>query len=704
MKHFILLTIFILSFMGCKNQEKKEPTYKHTNLLIKETSPYLLQHAHNPVDWHAWNKETLELAKKENKLLLISIGYAACHWCHVMEEESFENKEVAKLMNDNFICVKVDREERPDVDKIYMDAVQILKGNGGWPLNAVALPDGRPFWGGTYFQKENWIKVLGQISQMWQENPEQVTGFAEELVNGIKTKGVQVFNSKKRNYNASKLDSLLINWKQYFDTNLGGYRQAPKFPMPTNYHFLLRFSVQNNDQQLLEYVNTTLTKMAYGGIYDPIGGGFARYATDTKWHIPHFEKMLYDNAQLVSLYADAYLITKNELYKEIVYESLNFIENELTDKNHAFYSSLDADSLNELGENEEGAYYYWKEKELKQLLKEDFPLFKEYYNINSYGLWEGDIYVLIKKETDIDFVNAHNISLEKLNTKVQNWKKILRKAREKRVKPRLDDKVLTSWNALMAKAYIDAYRVFDEQKFLASAEKNLEFFISNMQRKDGGLNRNFKNGQSNINAYLEDYATLIDALIAMYEVTLEEKWIQKAKDLTDYTFTHFYDSEIRLFYYTSDQDHELITRNIEVTDNVIPASNSIMARNLLKLGHLFADKEYILTSEAMLNNVYDKAKVYAPSYSNWLQLAADFSGNYYEVAISGKDALTKLKEFNQYYIPNKLIVGSTKPSKLPLLQNRYNKQETVFYICVNNACQMPTDQVTTAFQQIKITF
>jgi uncharacterized protein YyaL (SSP411 family) len=317
---------------------------------------------------------------------------------------------------------------------------------------------------------------------------------------------------------------------------------------------------------------------------------------------------------------------------------------------------------------------------------------------------EKNIYVLITKEKDDDFVNTHNISLEKFKKKLGIWKKILQKARKKRVKPKLDDKVLTSWNALMAKAYIDAYRVFNDPVFLTSAQKNLEFLISKMQRKDGGLYRNFKNEQSNINAYLEDYATLIDALIAMYEVCLEEKWIQKAKELTNYTFTHFYDSEIKLFYYTSDQDHELITRNIEITDNVIPASNSIMARNLLKLGHIFANKKYIHTSEAMLNNVYDKAKAYAPSFSNWLQLAADFSGNYYEVALSGKDALTKLKEFNQYYLPNKLIVGSTKPSELPLLQNRYNEQETVFYICVNNACQMPTDQVTTAIQQIKVAF
>jgi uncharacterized protein YyaL (SSP411 family) len=688
--------------MGCKSQEKKEPDYKFTNSLINESSPYLLQHAHNPVNWHAWNDETLALAKDENKLLLISVGYAACHWCHVMEEESFENEEVAQLMNANFICVKVDREERPDVDKIYMDAVQLLKGNGGWPLNAIALPDGKPFWGGTYFPKEDWVDVLTKIATMWREEPDKIQTFADELTNGIKTKSNLTFNPVKKQIKPKDINSLVANWKNYFDPNRGGYRQAPKFPMPTNYHYLLRHAVQNTDNQLLTYVNTTLTQMAFGGIYDHIGGGFSRYSTDAKWHIPHFEKMLYDNAQLVSLYADAYLVTKNKLYKKVVYESLDFVNKELTDSSGAFYSSLDADSLNDLNENEEGAFYCWKEKQLKELLGNDFQLFKEYYNINEYGLWEDDNYVLIRKETEQNFITSRNISIEKLKIKLINWKKLLYQAREQRERPRLDDKVLTSWNALMLKAYVDAYRVFDDEKFLKIAIKNANFMLSKVRRKEGGINRNYKNGKSNINAYLEDYAALIDAFISLYEVTLEEKWIEIAKELTEYTFLHFYDKEIKLFYFTSDQDNDLVSRSIEITDNVIPASNSIMARNLLKLGHLFANKEYLATSQAMLNNVIDKAKEYAPSYSNWMQLAADFSGNYYEVAISGKDALKKLKEFNQNYIPNKMIVGSIKSSQLPLLENRYNEGATDIYICVDSACQMPTNDVQEAIKQINI--
>ena len=700
MHYKVLLTIFILSFMGCKSQNKIEEKHKFTNELINETSPYLLQHAHNPVNWRAWNKESLALAKKQNKLLLISVGYAACHWCHVMEHESFENEEVAILMNEHFICIKVDREERPDVDQIYMDAVQLLNGRGGWPLNAIALPDGKPFWGGTYFPKDNWVNALTQIADLWQKDPEKVQKFATELTQGVQNKNKITVNTTEREYKPVQLTNIVSGWMNYFDRELGGYQQAPKFPMPNNYHFLLRHAVQNKDAHLLKYVNTTLTKMAYGGIYDQIGGGFARYSTDKKWHIPHFEKMLYDNGQLVSLYADAFLVTKNKLYKETIYQTLEFVSRELTDQTGAFFSSLDADSLNEQNISEEGAFYVWKEKEFQEILGADFELFKSYYNISDYGLWENENYVLIRNQPKESFVKSHNISLEKLNKTIAKWQKKLLKVRSERSRPGLDDKVLTSWNALMLKGYIDAYRVFDEPNFLQVALKNAKFIETKLLRKDGGLNRNFKNGKSNINAYLEDYATLIDAYMALYEVTLEQKWLDLSKELADYTFKHFYSDEVHLFYFTSDEDEKLISRNFETSDNVIPASNSIMARNLFKLGHYFSDKQFIATSKQMLNTVYDQSKQYAPSYSNWLQLASDFSGDYYEVAISGKDAMGKLKEFNQTYIPNKLIVGSTKKSELPLLQNRYNKLTTDIYICVNSACQMPTDDVETAIKQI----
>ena len=698
------LILILLLTMSCKGQIEEK--HKHTNELSKETSPYLLQHAHNPVNWHAWNDKTLALAKDENKLILISIGYAACHWCHVMEQESFENEAVAKIMNDNFICIKVDREERPDVDQVYMDAVQLLNGNGGWPLNAVALPNGEPFWGGTYFPKENWMSILTQIANMWQEAPAKIETYAAELTEGIRSQNQIITKTSiaAKVISTAQLNNINNKWEAYFDKHLGGYNRAPKFPMPNNYHYLLRYAVQSEDADLLQFVNTTLTKMAHGGIYDQIGGGFARYSTDVKWHIPHFEKMLYDNGQLVSLYADAYLVTKNLLYKETVYQTLDFVARELTAENGGFYASLDADSLNNIGENKEGAYYVWSLSELKQILKGDFTLFQSYYNCNSYGHWENNHYVLIRNETDSVFCKNNKLSLEQLKNNKNKWHKLLLEARNKRKRPGLDDKTLTSWNALMLKGYIDAYRVFDDVDFLEIALKNADFLMTNMLREEGGVNRNFKNNKSNINAYLEDYAILIDAFIALYEVSLEEKYLVKAQQLTDFVLLHFYDTKSGYFFFTSDQDPALVTRKIDLVDNVIPSGNSIMARSLFKLGHYYANNNYSGISKKMLYAVLDKAMQYPPSYSNWLQLAADMSSDYYEIAVSGPMALARIKDINQVYIPNKLIVGSAIASDLPLLQNRFDSLQTNIYICVNKSCKLPTDSVVTALEQIKTTF
>ncbi|WP_457618904.1 thioredoxin domain-containing protein [Lutibacter sp.] len=678
--------------------------YKYTNNLINETSPYLLQHAHNPVNWHAWNKETLELAKKENKLIIISIGYSSCHWCHVMEHESFENEEVAKVMNGNFISIKVDREERPDIDQVYMNAVQLMTGRGGWPLNCIALPDGRPIWGGTYFPKENWINALNQLADLYKNTPEKAIEYAEKLTEGVKNSELVHLKKIHTENTFSNLNLTVKKWRETMDFDLGGRKGAIKFPMPNNYEFLLRYAVQAEDNKILDYVNTTLTNMAYGGIYDQVGGGFARYSTDKKWHIPHFEKMLYDNGQLVSLYSKAFQATKNELYKNTVYHTLNFIERELTSDEGAFYSSLDADSNNTKNELEEGAYYVWEKEELKTLLGLDFKLFSDYYNINNYGLWENNNYVLIRNSSDIEIAKKHSISISKLQNNITIWQKLLLKERAKREKPRLDDKTLTSWNALMLKGYIDAYATFNEKHFLDVAIKNATFIYTKQLQENGSLNHNYKNGKSTINGYLEDYASVIDAYIALYEITFNEVWLNTAKQLTDYTFDHFYNTEKFMFYFTSDEDANLITRKMEIEDNVIPASNSIMAKNLFKLSHYYSNNYYLKVSKQMLENIKENAQQYGSGYSNWLQLMADYVGNYYEIAISGKNALDKIVELNQKYIPNKLVAGSTKKSGLPLMENRYNENETLIYICVDGACQLPVNNTKEALNQLKIKF
>lgn len=699
MKYLPFAALFLL--FGCTGQNKNIEKHKFTNNLIHETSPYLLQHAHNPVDWNSWNETTLEQAKKENKLILISVGYAACHWCHVMEHESFEDTIVAKLMNTKFINIKVDREERPDIDQVYMNAVQLMTGSGGWPMNVVALPDGRPVWGGTYFQKEQWINALEQISDLYSKNPEKLYEYADKLEQGIKTIDVVALNTTKAEFSTEYIDVAVNNWVKNFDEQQGGLKGAPKFMMPNNYQFLLRYAYQNKHADLQNSVNLTLKKMAYGGVYDQIGGGFSRYATDEKWHVPHFEKMLYDNAQLVSLYSDAYLATNNVLYKEVVYGTLKFVERELTAENGAFYSSLDADSKTPDGHLEEGAFYVWSKEELQKLIPTEFDLFADYYNINSYGLWENKNYVLIRKEDDTNILAKHKLTAQELNEKKKNWSTILLQAREKRSRPRLDDKTLTSWNALMLKGYVDAYRVFGDESFLNSAKKNADFIIKNQLRKDGGLNHNYKNNKSTINGYLEDYATTIDAFITLYENTLDDKWLLTAKKLADYTFSHFHDNTNSMFYFTSNKDAQLVSRNIEYRDNVIPSSNSVMAKNLFKLSLYFDDKAYKETATSMLNNLQPEMQEYGSNFSNWLDLMLNYTQPFYEVAVSGKEAALKISELNKVYIPNKIVAGSVKDSQLPLLVNRYSENETLIYVCVNHACKMPVNNSAEAIEQLK---
>jgi uncharacterized protein YyaL (SSP411 family) len=702
MKQFYLILCCSILFFSC-NTSKKDAVdiHQYTNLLAQETSPYLLQHAHNPVDWRAWNDQTLEAAKKDKKLMIVSIGYAACHWCHVMERESFEDSAVAAVMNKNYINVKVDREERPDVDQIYINAVQLLTGSAGWPLNVITLPDGRPVWGGTYFKKEDWVYALAQMQKLYTQNPERLYEVANNLEEGIKSMDLLPLNEENvdlKNYNTAEI---LSQWQASFDNTFGGPNRAPKFMMPNTISYLLRKAKQSQDTALLEYVTTTLDKMAYGGIYDHIGGGFSRYSVDKKWHVPHFEKMLYDNGQMVSLYSNAYLATNNNLYKEVVTQTLTFIARECTSSEGAFYSSFDADSFTQEGILEEGAYYIFTKEELKEELEEDFELFSTYYNINSFGLWENNHYVLIRSKSDPVVCAEFGITNQELQIKKETWKKALLSYRNKRDKPRLDDKILTSWNGLMLKGYVDAYKAFQEPAYLEAALKNARFIKSKQLQTSGALFHNYKDGKSTINGYLEDYAAVIDAFIGLYEITLDDQWLSIANELTSYTFGHFFDSEKQLFYFTSDQDPSLITRSFEYRDNVIPASNSMMAKNLYVLSHHFDNRTYTTTASQMLKNVLPEIEKYPSGFSNWLDLLANFQNSFYEIVVVGEDAQQKVKEIHQYYIPNKLVAGSTKAGKSPLLERRFIENETFVYVCVDNACKMPETDVTKAIDLIE---
>jgi len=697
--YFILL-IFLLSLTSCgqtqvKDEKGESQFPKHTNMLIHESSPYLLQHAHNPVNWYPWGNEALEKARVENKLIIISIGYSACHWCHVMEHESFEDEDVAKFMNENFVSIKVDREERPDIDQVYMNAVQLLTGSGGWPLNCIALPDGRPIYGGTYFPKAQWIEMLKGISDFVKQNPEKTEQQAKSLTQGIQSSEMVFINSKSSLYSVKDLNSIFFNWEKDIDYTLGGFKRAPKFPMPVGYQFLLQYHFLTKNESALKAVKTTLDKMAEGGIYDQIGGGFARYSTDLYWKVPHFEKMLYDNSQLVSLYSLAYQKSKDPGYEMIVNETLGFIEREMTSPEGGFYSSLDADS-----EGEEGKYYVWTKNELQNLLRDKGNLIMDYYNVTEEGNWESGHNILYIDANSKKITNKYEITDDELERLIIEAKQTILNEREKRIRPGLDDKVITSWNALMLKGYVDAYRVFNNKKYLNTALKNAEFINKSMRTSNNRLFRSFKNGKVSINAFLDDYAFTIAAFISLYQATFNEKWLIDALQLTEYAITHFYDENRGMFYYTSDIDPPLVARKMEISDNVIPASNSEMAKNLYVLGLYFYNDTFIEKAKTMVNHIKKNALEGGIYYANWDILMTWIINEPYEVAIVGNDFESIRKEFDQEYLPNIFLSGGENEGSLSLLENKLVKGQTTIYVCQDKVCKLPVTEVKKALTQI----
>ena len=669
--------------------------HAHTNRLARETSPYLLQHAHNPVDWWPWSAEAFDSAKAQNKLVLVSIGYSSCHWCHVMERESFENDSIAQLMNEKFICIKVDREERPDVDQVYMTAVQLMTGSGGWPLNCFALPDGRPVYGGTYFAPAQWKQVLNDLHATWQLQPERVQAQAEQLRAGVAESDLVALNTEPPLFTKDFLARYVSIWDSTFDHLEGGPDRAPKFPMPNNYRFLLRHAFLTNDQALKDHVALTLDKMAMGGIYDQAGGGWARYSTDVLWKVPHFEKMLYDNAQLVSLYSQGFQAFKDPQYEDAVRSTISWLKREMTSEEGAFYSALDADS-----EGEEGKFYVWKEDEMKALLGNDFALAKDYYNISGAALWEHGNNILLRRTEDEVFAKQKGITVAELRTSVARINAALLAAREKRIRPGLDDKTLVSWNAMMVTGLCDAYEVFGEEEWLGMAEKNMALILAKCKREDGGLLHSYKAGKGSINGFLEDYAFTAEALSALYSVTFNERYLEEAKALTTYAIAHFHDKPSGMFHFTSDLDAALIARKMETADNVIPASNSAMANVLFTLGHLYDDQVWTGMSTTMLNNMKENMHSYPSAYSNWAQLMLAHVHPWHEIAITGPDALKLRRGFAPYYIPNRFFMGGTGPSRLPLLEDKLLDGTTVF-VCQEKVCQMPVSTVEDALKQLR---
>lgn len=688
--------------------------HKFTNRLINETSPYLLQHAHNPVDWYPWCKEAFEEAEKQDKPVLLSIGYSACHWCHVMERESFENVNIAKLMNDNFICVKVDREERPDLDHIYMNAVQLMTRHGGWPMTVFLFPDGRPFFGGTYFPPQDrynmpgFPKVLTAIANAYQ-NPSERSRLDQA--------GTEVLEEIESMNNFVPTDSPLsieILRKAYhnlatnFDSRNGGFGRAPKFPQPMNLSFLLKTFARSKEQKTLEMVELTLDKMARGGIYDHLAGGFARYSTDEKWLVPHFEKMLYDNALLSQVYLHAYQVTQNQYYKQITEEILDWVVAEMTDPKGGFYSTLDADS-----EGEEGKFYVWEKEEIEKILGNDAKQFIEYYGVTKHGNFEERNILFIDfpvKEMEERVSKLCSIKVEDLRESLASSRKRLREIRAKRVWPGLDDKILTAWTAMMLKSFAEASQILKRDDYKTVAIKAADFLLT-YNSINGRLLRSYKNDQARFNAYQEDYAYFIDALISLYEATFQTKWLIEARRLTDIMIDQFWDDEEGGFFFTSKDHEELITRSKEFTDNATPSGNSVAVDSLLKLQHIFNDERYGKIAERVLNLLGKAVERFPGGFGHMLG-ALDFHlSQAKEIVVVGEieanDTKALVDAIYQNHLPNKIVLvvdpSDNESVKLfPLVANRsmINGKATA-YVCENFTCKEPVTKADELIKQLK---
>lgn len=670
---------------------------KSPNSLIHSSSPYLLQHAWNPVQWYPWGPDALSKALKEDKMILVSIGYSACHWCHVMEHECFEDAAVADLMNKNFVCIKVDREERPDIDQVYMSAVQLMTGKGGWPLNCFTLPDGRPVYGGTYFPKAAWMNILQQLAEGYRADKAKFEDYGRQLTEGIRREDPVTAQLSGDDHFHELPESSVINWKRRFDGIDGGMNHAPKFPLPNNYLFLLHYANDTGDLSCREHVNLTLKKMAYGGIHDHIGGGFARYSVDGQWKVPHFEKMLYDNAQLISLYATSYLVERNPLYKNTASSIVEFVLEELNGGEGNYFSALDADS-----EGEEGKFYVWKKEEFMLLAGNDAELAAAYYNVNETGYWEHGNYILLRNRSDEELAEAFNLTPVDVADRIASINSRLKEHRSHRVRPGLDDKTLTSWNCLMVNGLLDAANAFQDEKYLKLAQETIQFLKAKVLVENRKLFHTYKNGKAAVDGFLEDYAFFIQALISDYNLTFNTSNLLLAKQLAEKVIEQFYDPDSGYFFFTAGDSEQLIARKYEIQDNVIPSSNSQMALNLYWLSRYFEVEEWRQMSVRMLNGVSEQAIRYGSAFSNWLTLSIAIRSEQVEIVICGKDAVQFRKQLTGiYYGPGVLFAGSEKAEELPLLEGRMAADETLIYLCRNKSCSLPLRDVPSLLKMLE---
>jgi uncharacterized protein len=678
------------------------------NSLIEETSPYLRQHAHNPVEWYAWKPEVLARAKAEGKPILVSIGYSTCHWCHVMERESFEDVATAALMNAHFICIKIDREERPDLDQIYMEACQVITGSGGWPLNCFLTPDGRPFFAGTYYPPQpaygrpSWQQVVQNMAAAYQTRRSVVEEQADKLMvliaNSHKTflkAESPVFSPEldaesleyQRIFNPTVTDNLFFNLKTRFDTEEGGFGGAPKFPGTLNIQFLLNYYFYSKNSTALEHAELSLCKMIQGGIYDQIGGGFARYATDNAWLIPHFEKMLYDNALIISSLVNVYKCTGKSIYRETLVETLDFVQREMQSPEGLFYAAYDADS-----EGVEGKFYVWQQAEIDAILGEESVLFCKFYGVSEHGNWE-ETNILNRPESFEAFASSENLDLTAFKESMSACRAKLYNKRFERPHPSRDGKVLLAWNALMVSSFAKAHEILPDNGYLATAENVLDTLLEKfvVAGQPLELHHTYSDGVKQYKAYLDDYAFLIEAFLDVYGAGFSEKYLNLALQYTEFVRAHFFDSEENLFYFTSASQTDILLRKKEVFDSVTPSGNSTMAKNLLQLAHFFDKNEYKALAVNMLSRIMGSVEQYPTSFGKWATVVLGLVYPSLEIAVVGSNAVEKGRGINAHFLPNKIMMASVVASdKFPLLKGRtHTSDDAYIYVCKNYVCALP---------------
>ncbi|MDA9616750.1 thioredoxin domain-containing protein [Flavobacteriaceae bacterium] len=687
-KLFFLVFIMSSNFILSQDMENK---------LANEKSLYLKQHATNPVNWYPWGNQALDSAKNSDKLLLISVGYSSCHWCHVMEEESFTDNDVAQVMNSNFVNIKVDREERPDLDEIYMKALVLMTGSGGWPMNIIALPDGTPIWGGTYVPKTQWIQVLNQVSGFYKTRKPDVLEYANSVREGVKKEALVKPSPRNETYSTELQIELAEKAFIYSDKINGGIGNGQKFPLPSMLNFFLRFSNEYSNQDMKDFVYTTLMKISRGGINDRIDGGFHRYTVDNTWHIPHFEKMLYDNAQLLSIYSNAFKVFKDERFKSELYNIHRFLESKMTGEDNLIYSSISADTNYKDGTKSEGDFYVWEAEELKKILKDDFKWVSEYYNINQTGYWENDRYVFYQTISDKEYCEKQGVNLTQFNKKLNRVNSLLKIEREKRVHPIIDSKIIFSWNALTIRGLVDSYKTTKDPVFL-----NKALLINNSLSKkmiDKNIIQHTSSSAAEV-LFFEDYSYYIDALIGLYEITFDQKYLQFADELVVFSNEKFKE-ESGFYRFSTNQENLFADSLINLQDGVTPSANSVMNFNLFRLGHFNGNKNYLSQSKTMINNVSEVIKERVTDHLLWLNNSHNYSQKFYEIAISGQNALVKANELMEKYLPNTITAASDTDTNFYLLKDRYFEDETYIYVCVDNTCKFPVTSVTEALGLMK---